>query len=220
MGAPTRCVVSCTRCLGFSRPSDRCPGRFAAHVRAWPSPSGPLGRQRLRGQGWALAPIALATRPKGAPLTLEGPTRTMRGVPVPTGACAPFIRRPVHLAHGDRPGQLAQRVIHGALRRVLTAAGPGHRRGGQRPATVRYRARGSGPGCPATCGESPHHPWPSRRGTLRSFTFSVLVLRIHRESRPGPVGLARRRCALDDREESPHSPRSSCAVELRDGGTK
>jgi hypothetical protein len=35
----------------------------------------------LRGQGLALAPLALATRPKRAPLTLEEPTRTMRGVP-------------------------------------------------------------------------------------------------------------------------------------------
>jgi hypothetical protein len=57
--------------------------------------------------------------------------------------------------------------------------GAGHRRGGQRPAPVRYRARGSGPGCPATCGESPHPP-PGRHGVAlpRSFTLCVLVLRI------------------------------------------
>ena len=48
---------------------------------------------------------------------------------------------------------------------VWLRRGAGHRRGGQRPATVRYRARGSGPGCPATCGESPHHPLPLQRGT-------------------------------------------------------
>ena len=40
----------------------------------WPGPRRPArwGGRGLRGQGWALAPIALATRPEGAPLTPEG----------------------------------------------------------------------------------------------------------------------------------------------------
>ena len=59
---------------------------------AWPSPLGLLGRRGLRGQGWALAPIALATRPEGAPLTLEGPP----------GQCAAF-----------RPGELTVRPAIG-----------------------------------------------------------------------------------------------------------
>ena len=36
--------------------------------------------------------------------------------------------------------------------------GAGHRRGGQRPATVRYRARGSGPGCPPSAARVPDIP--------------------------------------------------------------
>jgi hypothetical protein len=74
--------------LGFSIARILRGGRFAAR------PSGlafglalavrPAGLAEVSGaQGWALAPIALATRPEGAPLTLEGPARTMRGVPAP-----------------------------------------------------------------------------------------------------------------------------------------
>jgi hypothetical protein len=107
------------------------------------------------------------------PLWVEGPTRTMRGVP--TRCLRPFTRRPTHLARDDRPGQLAGRMTHGALRRgCVLRRGAGHRRVGQRPATMRYRARGSGPGCPATCGESPQHPWPLWRGTARSSRSSCL----------------------------------------------
>ena len=52
---------------------------------AWPSPSGPLGRQRLRrSRVGPEDPFYEAVRKDlGVPLTLEGPTRTMRGVPVP-----------------------------------------------------------------------------------------------------------------------------------------
>jgi hypothetical protein len=56
---------------------------FRAWPLAWPSPSGPLGRQRLRrsrvGPG---DPFCEAVRKDlGVPLTLEGPTWTIRGVP-------------------------------------------------------------------------------------------------------------------------------------------
>ena len=80
--------------------------------------------------------------------------------------------------------------------------GAGHRRGGQRPATVRYRARGSGPGCPATCGESPPHPWPLRRGTP-PLVHALRARPTHpsRDRPGGPVGLARRRCALETVEK-------------------
>jgi hypothetical protein len=63
--------------------------RFAARLIIGPGlRPGPRRQARwvgggLRRQGRALAPVALATRPEGAPLTLEGPTRTMRGVPAP-----------------------------------------------------------------------------------------------------------------------------------------
>src|SRR6266496_183723 len=72
-----RSTQSARRALGLMR-------RFVARVRAWPlawpSPSGPLGWQRLQGQRRA----AGASRAAGceAPLRLEGPARTMRGVPV------------------------------------------------------------------------------------------------------------------------------------------
>ena len=54
---------------------------------------------------------------------------------------------------------------------------------------MRYRARGSGPGCPATCGESPNIP--DRHGTAlsRSFTLSVRGQRIPRESWPRLAGV-------------------------------
>jgi hypothetical protein len=56
----------------------------------------------------------------------------MRGVPALW--LSPFIRRLAHLARDDRPGQLAERVTHGALRR---GAGCGRVRG--------VGAAGSGP---------------------------------------------------------------------------
>ena len=70
----------------------------------------------------------------GVPLTLEGPARTMRGVPTPV--LVTFAWRSAHLARDDRPGQLAERMTHGALRRgvwcggmrSIGAAGSGKRR--------------------------------------------------------------------------------------------
>jgi len=57
------------------------------------------------------------------PLRVEGPGRTMRGVPARVPVT--FARRPVHLARDDRPGHLAERMTHGALRRVSAVAGCG-----------------------------------------------------------------------------------------------
>jgi hypothetical protein len=128
-------------------------------------------------------------------LTLEGPARTMRGAPA----------RHCDLSSGGRctwrvttgPGQLAERIIHGALRRGARCGGvrgigaAGSARDG---ALSRKRKRAR---LPAICGESPKHPSPPRRGTPGLFTLSVLGLRIPREFRRGPVGPARRRCALE-----------------------
>jgi hypothetical protein len=100
------------------------------------------------------------------------------------------VRRPARPTRGAQ----APTARYGGER---LRCGAGHRRGGQRPATVRFRAKGSGPGCPATCGESPLHPGRYGAALLRSFTLSVLVPRILREI--GPAG------RLDDREENPHS---------------
>ena len=86
MGERTSIVTSL-----LLRPPDSCYPSGSEVRRAcfgpglWPGPRRQarwVGRG-LRRQGWALAPIAMATRPQGAPLTLEGPTRTMRGVPAP-----------------------------------------------------------------------------------------------------------------------------------------
>jgi integrase-like protein len=82
-------------------------------------------------------------------------------------------------ATGTRGARRPARPARGAHDlRCVTAGrvprrGAGHRRGGQRPATVRYRARGSGPSCPPTCGESPHHP-PAPKHTPRSFTLPCM----------------------------------------------
>ena len=74
------------------------PRAFGAWPPAWPSPSGPLGWQRLRGQRRA----AGASRAAGceAPLRPEGPTRTMRGVPAP--AAVTFCRPRRILRDADR----------------------------------------------------------------------------------------------------------------------
>jgi hypothetical protein len=64
--------------------------RLTGLALAWPLPSGPLGWQRLPGQRRA----AGASRVAGceAPLRLEGPVRTVRGVPSPTVVLLPRWR--------------------------------------------------------------------------------------------------------------------------------
>ena len=98
-------------------------------------------------------------------------------------------------------------MTHGALRRGACCGrvrGIGAAGSGPRP--MRYRARGSGPGCPATCGESPHHPWPPPRGT------ALLRSRSPCSSRASFASLGLGRSAwraegapLMTREENPHS---------------
>jgi|HubBroStandDraft_6_1064221.scaffolds.fasta_scaffold1148271_2 hypothetical protein len=83
-------------------------------------------------------------------------------------------------------------MTHGGLRRgVCAAAGAGHRRGGQRPATVRYRPRGSGPGWPPLAARIPVTPGRFGAALPRSFTLSVLGPRILRKIGPGRTGPAR-----------------------------
>ncbi len=169
------------------------PRAFRAWPLAWPSPSGPLGWQSLQGQRRA----AGASRAAGceAPLRLEGPARTMRGVPARSCDLSPGDRR---TCRDDRPGQLAERgdprcVTAG---RVLRR-GAGLRRGGQRLAPVRSRARGAGQAAPPPAARVPSLPAVLARHCPGSFIASPCMSRILRESRPGPVGLARRRCALE-----------------------
>jgi hypothetical protein len=101
---PQRRYVACFFGGGSPRPVRAWP-------LAWPAPSGPLGWQRLQGQGsarrdatgWSALDAGGArvkglpegTRPEGAPLTLEGPAQTMRGVPASLAATS--SRLPAHL---------------------------------------------------------------------------------------------------------------------------
>jgi hypothetical protein len=88
----------------------------------------------------------------------------------------PFIRRLAHLARDDRPGQLAEHMTHGALRRGVLRPGAGHRQLGQRPATGALpRKREQGQAAPHLRRESPT-PFaaPSHHSPI-SFTLSVYV---------------------------------------------
>jgi hypothetical protein len=155
---------------------------------AWPSPSGPLGWQRLQCSRVGACAHRLGDATGGSALDAGGasPDNARRSGPAPVtfhpATGAPGALRPVRLARGARD---PRRVTAG---RVLRP-GAGHRRGGHRPATVRYRARRSGPGCPATCGESPQHPWPLWHGAARSSTLSgsarAFLARSARAGRPG-----------------------------------
>jgi hypothetical protein len=122
------------------------PRAFRAWPLAWPSPSGPLGRQRSPGSRVGACAHRRGDATGGSALDAGGadPDNARRSGSV---SCD-FARRPAHLARDDRLGQFADArdswcVTAGCELRP----GAGHRRGGQRPAPVRYRARGSGPGC-------------------------------------------------------------------------
>jgi hypothetical protein len=71
-------------------------------------------------------------------------------------------------------------------------------------------ALGSGPGCPATCGETSHHSSPPQYDTPQLVQrFPVHVSRTLR-AWLRPVGLARRRCALEAGRESRHESGRQC----------
>jgi hypothetical protein len=146
------------------------------------------------------------------PLTLEGPARTMRGAPALW--LSPFIRRLAHLARDDRPGPLAERVTHGALRR---GAGCGRVRGvgaaGSGPRRCAIAQEEVGQAAPPPAARVPTNRLAATaQHSPRAFTLCVLVPRIIRESRPGPAGLARRRCALETVEKVVTSQRAACCL--------
>jgi hypothetical protein len=133
---------------------------------AWPSPSGLLAGRGLQGQRRA----ASASRAAGceAPLRLEGPARTVRGVPA--RSCDAFAFAGVRGARDDWPGMRAhrgalRRGAHGGEMRGNGAAGSGPRRcalaqeeAGQaaptyRPAWIKARETASRP-------QSKPLPWP------------------------------------------------------------
>jgi hypothetical protein len=111
---------------------------------------------------------------------------------------APGERRPARSARGAQ----APTARYGGVR---LRRGAGHRRDGQRPAPVRYRARGRRARLPRHLRRDSPHPLVA---LARHFPAcqrpSVHALRTLR-ARPESVGVARRRCALDDREENPHT---------------
>jgi hypothetical protein len=103
-----------------------------------------------------------------------------------------------YLARDDGPGQLAERVTRGALRRGACCGGCGAsaRRAAARDGALpreRKRAR-----LPRHLRRVSPSPLAAMALLFRLFTPIVLVPRILRESRLGPFGLARRRCALED----------------------
>jgi hypothetical protein len=160
----------------------------------WPGPrrQARWAGRGLRGQRRA----AGASRAAGceAPLRPEGPARTMRGAPV-------SARRPRY-PHGSRRiwrGLVALAVVlAGAAADTAGTAAAGHRgrRARQSPrrrACVRRTRRK----LPPRNGETPRlNPGQLRRVTLAAHFRSTA--RAHPcRSRPGPSGLARRRCALE-----------------------
>jgi hypothetical protein len=158
------------------------PRALRAWPPAWPSPSGPLGRQRLRGQRHA----AGVSRAAGceAPLRPEGPPRTMRGIPAPCwwlsgdGATNSMLT-----AWSSRRGAVPGRY-GGHRRRPVT--GP--------PGAAARRAEGLPPeGRDESC-RTAYGAWPGsdpgrlRRATLASsfswFARPLLVLHVQ-AVRPG-----------------------------------
>jgi hypothetical protein len=160
----------------------RSPRAFWAWPLAWPSPSGPLGWQRSPGST-ARRRRVRAQRGCEAPLRLEGPARTMRGVPV----------RPL-TSHGS------WRAWRDADRLVVVLAGAAARYGGDRRRPVTGAAVcGSSPrrrACvrrtrrklPPTNGETRVNPGRLRRVTpaARPSQLLALVLAAHGQTRrPG-----------------------------------
>ena len=188
---------------------------------------GPCRQARWAGRGLRRSRVGPEERFCGAvrnalrvPLTLEGLARTMCGVPAPLAVTS--SRFSVHSAHGDRPGQLVD--AHDP-RRVTAGCGAARCGASARRAAARDRCapaqEGVGQAAPPPAARVPntlrcpprHFPARLRLPCLSCASFAC--------RRPGPVGLARRRCSLDDRKESPHhirakrakrTPRSRMAV--------
>ena len=131
------------------------------------------------------------------PLTLEGPTRTMRGVPP----------RSLRHLHGDRR---IRRNVYG-LAVVLAGAAAGYGGDPRWPVTgaavrgsrraVGLASEGRGESCRPIRRVSRGEPRPPTAGHPGRF-FSLTARVRPRCSRPGPSGLARRRCALEALEKS------------------
>ena len=185
----------------------------AVHVRRapigpglWPGPrrQARWAGRGLRGQRRAAGASRAAGC--GAPLRLEGPARTMRGVPP--------RRCDIFTALGASGAWSSAWPWCWRARQRDTAGTAGGRSPGCRarqPPRRRARVRRTRRKLPPRNGETPGEPWPptaGHPGRLRRVTLAAHPSAARarpRCSRPGPLGPARRRCALDDREENPHS---------------
>src|SRR5262249_43817327 len=125
----------------------RLAARSWAWPLAWPSPSGPLGWQRLRrsrvGPGDRFCEAV--RNDLRVPLTLEGPARTMRGVPAPMTAIPPGDGRTWRVDDAGRgAGERGSEIRRGPQRPVTGGAVRGSRRAWWAPAQ-RARRKAAAP---------------------------------------------------------------------------
>ena len=128
------------------------------------------------------------------PLTLEGPVRTMRGVPVPTLCHVHSFRRTRRDADGLAVVLAGAAARYGGDRRRPVTGGAVR---GSSARLVGFRPKGATKKLPLRNDESPRLiPGRLRRVTLAAHPSRLLapVLAVHGR---GPSCLARRRCALE-----------------------
>ena len=153
------------------RTNEGSPRAFRAWPLAWPRRQARRVGSGAQGSALALASDATA----GSALDAGGadPDNARRSGPVSW----PFAGRLAHLAGDDRSGQLAERMTHSAYGGVHATAGCGTSARRAAPATVRYRARGSGPGCSQPAARVPITPAAMARHSPGSFNTSPCTSR-------------------------------------------
>ncbi len=174
-------------CIGTCR--EVCRARFGPGL-------GPGPRRQARWAGRGLQGqrrTAGASRAAGceAPLRLEGPARTMRGVP--RRGCDIFPAIGVS-GERDRPGRGLGGRGSGIRRGPQAAGHRGAVRGSRR--AVGLASEGRGGSCRPATARSPGEPRPPTAGHPGRSFLSTARARPGC-SRPGPSGPARRRCALE-----------------------
>jgi hypothetical protein len=175
-------------------PRRGSPRAYRAWPLAWPSPSGPLGWQRLRRS--MVGPedrfCEAGRNDLRVPLTLEGPARTMRGPP----AGCDILTTPGASGAASSAWPWCWR----ARQRDTAGTAGGRSPGvpcGAADAPGGLPPKGRGGKLPPRNGETPR----LNHGRLRRVTVAALsrrllapVLAVHGRGRQGP---ARRRCALE-----------------------
>jgi hypothetical protein len=201
----TRCcnrpvlVFTCETASGravFPIPAEVSPRAYWAWPLAWPSPSGPLGWQRL--QCSRVGPedrfCEAVRNDLRVPLTLEGPARTMRGVPALVIVTS--SRLPAHLARGPTTGLLLAGATQRELRRGPQAAGRrGAVSGSRRARRAAARKGASEAAAPATV--LPRVDLSRLRRVTLAASLSPGCPRSPLAAHSHAEGPARRRCALE-----------------------